>query len=233
MNEQLQNTIRSQLELSAPTNPAFSTLLDDYTKYHAVLALLGGIVLAATVVLSVLLWVRFKRSPKSDRSKWSFEKKVYFWLAIVCTLFAVFMSLIVTANLSTTLQPRPGFAGLVESHPNNSTYQAELNNWLESGKSAMPPGIQNAVQDRLSWQRPKAIICALLFTVFVGVSVRMWQSLIRASRIREPKNSKKRAAMILLASTTTLCSLLLLIMVLANTQASLAPITITVFGAGG
>jgi hypothetical protein len=86
--------------------------------------------------------------------------------------------------------------------------------------------LQNEVRDRLSWQRPKALVCSILLVVFAIFTTRLWRKLIN-SRASESRWRLKEKALIIMGVIAVPVTLLLMIMALANTQASFAPITLT------
>ena len=231
--DNLQNTLYNLTQSGTLTNPAYNTLLHDYTKYHAVFFIEGGVFALILIVLSVYFWRRFKRMQHAETRGWTFEKKTYFCFGLVSTVAALLMLLIVAANLSNVLNPRDGFAQSIPDlgTPQAGTQKDELyqavNVWVQSGGPNMPPILQNEVRNRLSWQLPKAIICSILFVVFAIFTVRIWQKLIKISRASESMWSLKEKTLITTGVMAVPASLLLMIMALANTQASFAPITLT------
>jgi hypothetical protein len=108
-----------------------------------------------------------------------------------------------------------------------------LDEWIQSGDGKVPPVLEQQVQERLAWQRPKAIICGILLVVFAALSVRLWGALIRARRASEPKWRLKENTCFVAGIVTVGFSLLMMVMAVANMQAAIAPITITVLGPGG
>ena len=234
MNSQLQNTLVEHLNSNWQTNPAIRTLVHDYTKYHAVLVITGGIVLLVSLVLTVYFWLRFKKVAKIRKFKWPFEKKVYFALGSVLTIFCLFFALVWVANLSTALKPLPGLTTLASytAVPSDSVSGKALINWVESGSKTFPPALKAKVQDRIEWQRPKAIICGILLVVFIIGTIRVWDYLITKSRDSDSEWTIKDRVLILGGSATFVCCLLLAIMVVANTQGAIGPITISLLGAG-
>jgi predicted transporter len=230
--DNLQNTLYSLMQSGSRSNSVYNTLLHDYIKYHAVLVIEGGIFALLLIVLGVYFWRRFKRTRKAETCNWTFEKKAYFCFGPVSTIVALFMLLIVAVNLSTVLNPQEGFAQVIQDlgTPQAGTqkaahYQA-VNTWVQSGSAHMPPVLQNEVRDRLSWQRPKAIVCSILLVVFAIFTTRLWRKLIN-SRASESRWRLKEKALIIMGVIAVPVTLLLMIMALANTQASFAPITLT------
>jgi predicted transporter len=231
--DNLQNTLYSLMQSGSRSNAVYNTLLHDYIKYHAVLVIEGGIFALLLIVLGVYFWRRFKRTRRAETYNWTFEKKAYFCFGLVSTIVALFMFLIVAVNLSTVLNPQEGFAQVIQDlgAPQAGTqkaahYQA-VNTWVQSGSAHMPPGLQNEVRDRLSWQRPKAIVCSILLVVFAIFTTRLWRKLIN-SRASESRWRLKEKAFIIMGVIAVPVTLLLMIMALANTQASFAPVTLTI-----
>ncbi|MBI3173435.1 MAG: hypothetical protein HYZ25_06940 [Chloroflexi bacterium] len=232
-NDNLQNTLYHLAQSGAFSNPAYHTLLHDYTTYHAVLFIEGGIFMLILMALSVYFWQRFRRIQKATTHHWAFEKKTYFSFGLVSTVVTLFMLLIVAANLSNVLNPQEGFIQSITDlgTPQEGTQKAALYQavdiWAQSG-SAQPPSIlQNGVDNRLSWQRPKAIVCSILLVLVAIFTMSIWRKLIKFSRVSEAMWSLKEKALIAIGVLAIPVTLLLMLMALANTQASFAPIMLT------
>lgn len=231
--DNLQNTLYSLAQSGSLTNPAYNTLLHDYTKYHAVLFIEGGVFALILIMLSVYFWRRFKRMHRAETRNWTFEKKTYFCFGLTSTVVSLLMLLIVTANLSNILNPQEGFAQSIPDlgTPQAGTHKAALyqtvNAWAQSGSTDIPSILQDDVHNRLSWQLPKAIICSILLAAFVAFTVRLWKRLIKISQVSESTWSMKEKVLIIIGVTAIPATFLLMIMALANTQASFAPITLT------
>lgn len=230
----LQLTLTEHLKSDWQSNPAVKTLVDDYAKYHAVLALAGSVTLLILLALTTIFWIRFKKQSRTEQRKWPFEKKVYFWFGLVLTLFTMFFVLIVVANISTARKPIPGFTLLANSvsTPDDSTEGHALSAWIQSGESTMPAVLDQKVQDRISWQRPKAIICGMLLIVTIFINGYIWRYLIRYSNKEGKKWQPKERLLLAAGSITFGLSLLLLVMALANMQGSIAPIAMSLLGVG-
>lgn len=199
------------------------------------LAIVGGLILIIFVILTIIFWSKFKSVPKVSRFRWSFDKKVYFSFGLVLTLFSLFFALVVAANISTALKPLPGFTSLASNTSTSSASKTgkALNNWVRSGDSTMPTVLKQKVEDRIQWQRPKAIICGMLLVVFVLVSVRLWRYVLKARTLTDTKWSIKEILAFIGGSLSVAISLLLVVMFAANTQGAIAPIAISLLGAGG
>jgi hypothetical protein len=91
----------------------------------------------------------------------------------------------------------------------------------------MPAPVRRAIDDRLAWQRPKAIVSAVLLLTFLILSARTWRALLDgspgASGRWRPGDVVRLAAGL---GEVAVC-LLLMLMVMGNTQASLAPVAMT------
>jgi len=231
----LQATLHRLMQSGADTNPALNTLLDDYMRYHVVFLVAGGLFVLALAAFGVACWKRFRTTPGSGRRLWSFEKATYFCFGVSSVAVGLLLALVVVANLSNVLDPRHGFAGAIGllgtprvGSPKYELHQA-FDTWLQSGSSQMPAVVQNRIDDRVSWQQPKSIICSVLLLGFVLLSARIWRRLIEGSRTRGAPWTVKRVALLAAgAASVTMCFLLML-MVLGNTQGSLAPVSLTLF----
>ena len=235
MDASLQELLRTLLQSGSESNPALNALISDYSTYHLVLVMVGGLFLVALIILSVFLWRRFSRAPRTDTRRWTFEKRVYFVFGLLSVLVGLAMTVIVAANVSTAVHPREGFAGSISmlGRPQPGTPSADVQGsvyaWLESGSPDTPADLQAQIDERLSWQRPKAIVCGVLLVVFVFLSFLIWRALIRRSRDRTARWGFPGVGLFVLGVITVLASLLLMLMVMGNTQGSLAPISLTLF----
>jgi cytochrome bd-type quinol oxidase subunit 2 len=238
--DSLETTLRNLLQSGTTSNFALNSLLSDYTTYHVVLLIVGGLFTLILVTLSVLFWVRYKRASQAENRKWTFEKKTYFSFGLLTTIVGLLMALIVVANAGTVSNPLPGFAGVVDmlGPSQTATYGAELhqsfNTWLQSGSPQVPDFIQGKIHDRFAWQRPKAMICSVLLAGFIALSVRIWSTLIRQSKMGETKRKLNEKALLFSGVVLVPICFLLMLMVIGNTQASIAPMSLTlVFGCIG
>jgi hypothetical protein len=197
-------------------NPALETILADYRQYHAVLVVVAAIFVIALVVL-VVACVRSLRSARRSptgatrRQIWTYRLFI-----ISSILLGLFLLLVMAANLSTVIDPEAGFAGVDQSGK-------ALSAWLASGSPSVPAGVQAAVDDRLAWQRPKAIVVSILLVLVVVGAVAIWRRWIAGT-------SPSRGVNVLLLASgiiTTGIAVLLMLMVMGNVQASMAPIAIT------
>ncbi|MFC4778807.1 hypothetical protein ACFO9Q_18585 [Paenibacillus sp. GCM10023252] len=114
MNE-LQRTLNESMESgSYQTNPVMNLIIDDDANYHAVLVIVGSCIVLAFAWLSIYFWIRFKQTSKTNELRWGFERKVYFSFGMLSSTVALFMMLIVAANVSNVLNPVHGFSLFVE-----------------------------------------------------------------------------------------------------------------------
>lgn len=236
MHEDLQTRLTTLVESDGSPNAAFTALLDDYTRYHVVLAVVGGTFLLVLLALCFACWRRFRRAPRpADAGRWTFERTTYLAFGVVSALVSLFLVAVVAANVSTSLNPRQGFAGslgMLDTMGGDAAtrglYDA-YNAWIESGSSAVPSQVQALVQDRLAWQQPKAAITAVLL-VLVGLACAgIWRTLIRRSRRGSGLWTPGASARLLAGIATAASCLVLMLMVMGNTQASVAPISMTMF----
>jgi uncharacterized membrane protein YidH (DUF202 family) len=233
--DDLRSSLHSLLESGTDTNPALAALLHDYTRYHQVLVVVGGIFLVAVTGLSVLLWRRFRRSRSAASPAPRFERRTYFWSALLLTGVSMLLALVVAANISNVLDPRHGFGGAIGlvGSPKAGTSAEELQaayaTWLTSGTDEVPPRVTEAIDDRLAWQRPKAIITSALLAGFVALAAVTWRSLIRRSRGRTGRRPLREWSLLGLGLVSGAACLLLMLMVMGNTQGSIAPLSLTLF----
>ncbi|HWJ61240.1 MAG TPA: hypothetical protein VNS19_04655 [Acidimicrobiales bacterium] len=234
MTDQLRALLH-RLLIAGGSRPALDRLLDDYARYHLVLVVLGSALTVALGALAVRCARRFRRAPRNTDRRWSFERTTYAGFAIASGLLVLVLGLVVLANLSNVLDPRHGFTGAVDAiaTARPGTPRAELHDvfaqWLRSDADAIPPVVQEHVDDRLAWQRPKALISAVLLVAAVALAHRLWHGLIERSRRRPPRTRWSGADRARFAVALALgpVALVLTAMVLGNAQASIAPLTMT------
>lgn len=231
--DHLQTTLHRLLESGTASNPALNYLLSDYVTYHVILLVVGGFFTVVLVALSLLFWTRYRRASKTKIHQWTFEMRTYFSFGLLTTLIGMLMALVVAANTGTVLNPRPGFSGVVDMlGPSQAPmHRAELhqsfNTWLQSGSVPVPDFIQGKIADRLVWQRPKAISCSVLLAGFIVLSLRIWGTLIRQSKVREINQKLNEKALLLSGVVLVPVCFLLMLMVIGNTQATVAPMSLT------
>src|SRR5579871_2055442 len=144
MNNHLQNTLNKMLQSGSWSNPAMTTLVNDYITYHVVLVVVGGFVVLGFLLLSLFFGVRFKRAPKAARRRWTFEKKTYLSFAIGSAGVGLVVALTGAVDATNVLDPHQGFSFLVASlgtpqagTPMDHLYQA-FTTWIQSGSTTIP-----------------------------------------------------------------------------------------------
>lgn len=230
----LRATLERLVQSGADPNPAFDALLADYARYHLVLAIIAGAFLVAFAVAARSSWRRMRRAATSADGGSAFPRLTYLAATLSSVGVGLFLAVILVANVSTAVDPRPGFAGAVAlvGAPGADPSRAELDHgfdqWLHSGSTEMPDAVAAAIDDRLAWQRPKAAVSALLLLAFVVVGARLWRSLLegrrRATHWRAGDLVRLGAGVGLVAG-----AFVLMLMVMGNTQASVAPVAMTLF----
>jgi hypothetical protein len=235
MSNDLRDELDDLLQSASGSNPALNALLDDYARYHLVFIAVGGIFLLSFMLLAVVTWRRFRRTPRSANRRWSLERAIYLCGSALSSAAAGIMALLVAANLSNVANPRHGFSGAVGmiGDPAPGSGGAELHraflDWLQTGTPATPDRVSAAIDARLAWQRPKAIICSVLLVVCVVVCARVWRHVIVRSRAHAARWTTRDVARLASGVGAGLVCLLLMLMVIGNAQASLAPLSMTLF----
>jgi hypothetical protein len=211
-----------------PDSPARDLLRQDYVTFHLVLVVGGAAVTIALAVTSAKMW-RARRHLPSAGSAPSVRRAAA-RLSLISALTSVLFALLVAVNLGTVIQPQPGFAAITDTASADPTLRVVVTEWAESGSVEMPQVLQQRVSDRLSWQLPKAVVCALLLGLLVMVDVRLWRKLV--TRSSQPGSIHRQSFFGVLRRVirglTVPITGLLLVMTLANAQAVIAPVTITV-----
>jgi hypothetical protein len=205
---------------ASQANQALETILADYRLYHAVLVVVSAIFVLALTVLAVACVRALRAARRSPTGATRRQAWTYRLFIVASILLGLFLLLVLAANISTVINPEAGFAGVDQSGK-------AIAAWLASGSPTVPAGVQEAVDDRLGWQRPKAIIVSILLVLVVVGSIAIWRRWIART------SPSRGVNLMLLASgvVTAGMAVLLMLMVMGNVQASMAPIAITlVFG---
>jgi hypothetical protein len=143
------------------------------------------------------------------------------------------MALIVVANTSTVLNPQQGFSGVVgmlgtsPADEQKVQLHQSFNIWLQSGSTHIPALIHSKIIDRLAWQLPKAIICSALLILFIMVSVYIWGTLIKQSKVHEMTWKLKEKMLLFSGVASVAGCFLLMLMVIGNMQGVFAPLSLT------
>jgi hypothetical protein len=235
MHDTLPDALDELLRSGPTSNPALARLLADYTRYHLVLVVVGSAFLLGLVRLGLISWRRFRAAPRTGTGRWSFEKRTCFHFAMLSAAVGLALTVIVAANVSNVVDPRHGFSGAVgllgapaAGTPAARLHQAFLE-WLQSGSPHLPALVESTIDDRLAWQRPKAIISGVLLVGFVVLGARTWRALIASSRVRTARRGLGEAVRLVLGVVTVVACFVLMLMVIGNTQGSIAPIALTLF----
>ncbi|ACT02767.1 hypothetical protein Pjdr2_4139 [Paenibacillus sp. JDR-2] len=236
---ELQNALSEVIESGSQANPALSAVIHNYAKYHAVLVIFGGLLVILFAWLSIRFWANFKRNSMISNSKWSFEKKVYFSFGIISSFITLLMALIVVANATNTFYPLHGFSLFIDSFAisDGESYKNEWRlafmEWIRSGNENIPAMIQQKINARIEFHATKAIVCGVLFIIFVALGLFLWNSLIKRTKALGAKWRYIEKTYFLSGIATVALSLLLMVMVVANTQGAIAPLTAFLVGLSG
>lgn len=230
MSGTLQDTLNSYVQSDWQSNPAMQQIITEYGRYHAALAIVGGIFLIILIVASVLFWVKCRRIPKIRRFKWPFDKKVYFGFGLLATLVVLFLALIVAANISTASKPLPGFTGSINTISTSGSKQQlneSINDWIKSGTAKPPVLVQQSIHNRQVFHIKRAVVSSILLGVFTALSFYLWKWLIAKRNVSESKWTAKEAGALVTASMLVLLVLFLMLAVMANLQSVVAPLANT------
>lgn len=229
----LQATLGKLIQARSRSNPALNALMSDYIRFHVVRVVAGGILMVMFVLLSRFFWVRWKRLPRRGERPSSFERKTYVAFGTVSTGLGLLIAFVVAVNAATVWHPWPGLSWLVESleTPTAGTPMATLhqafNTWAESGSPVIPPLIQARLQERLALHTTRVIVCGMLFVVFAGISTRIWSTLVKRSRIREPEWTLEERALLAGGVVAVALALVLMVMTEVNLRWAFAQVTVT------
>jgi hypothetical protein len=83
-------------------------IISDYTRFHAVMAVEGAIVVVILIVLSVRLWQRFTRTDRTERR----TRQLLAAYGVFIPLLSLALTVVVVASTTTVADPLPGLEGL-------------------------------------------------------------------------------------------------------------------------
>jgi hypothetical protein len=235
MDDRLRQVLEQALAEGRTSNAALDAVMADYARYHAVLAVVGGLATAALVVVAVLSLLRARRALSRDGRRWTVERTALLLIGLGSALMAALLGVVVAANIGTALRPQRGFEGAVTSlsaaapGSHRDQVQSAYAAWLRSGSAQLPDDVADAVRGRLDWQAPKAAITTLLLVLACAAAATLLRRIRSSSRAPGgPGRGRAWGALAGLGAASMVCVLLLL-MVLGNSQAALAPVAITMF----
>jgi len=130
------------------------------------------------------------------------------------------MAVVFWANVTSVADPRRTLAG--------TTFSPLGEAWLRAGSAQISPPLQQAIDDRLAWQLPKAVICSVLLVAFVTLTVLLWRRLLRQSATGETVRGRGRRLMLGSGVLSAGACPLLMVMVIGNAQSAYAPLFPTV-----
>lgn len=232
MSSDLVNLIRDYINSGSRSNKAVEILIGDYAKYHLVMVLIGSISSLLLLCLAFIQISEFGVSKNLLANIRTLKGKIHFYMGSLSAFLGSLLALVVIGNLGNAVKPR---SGLLNSLPmledrfnrnNSRIHQISFFDWLKSGDSHIPKEIARIVNERLAWQRPKAILCFFLLVLVIFLSKHIWRSLIQNSQ------SLSRLRVVTQFSggiATTLFAALFLVMFIGNTQGAIAPISLSLF----
>ncbi len=197
------------------TSPAYDQLLTADRNFHVVFLVVGGLFTLLLLLFSVFSWVRFKRARRR-----TFERRSYFSFGAVSLALGLIMATVFWGNVTSVVNPRQTLSG--------TTFSRVGETWLQSGSAQISPLLQHAIDERLAWQRPKAVICSILLVAFVTLTVFLWRTLIRQSGAGEPFRKISRPLMLCAGVLSAVSCLLLMLMVIGNAEGAFVPLFLTV-----
>jgi hypothetical protein len=228
VNTPLFNLLTELLNDRDSNNPAFNYLLNDYAKYHFVMVILGGISFISLAIFSGYQMRLITKNASFIANLKTIRGKAALYLSTLTGFLALSLVLIVIGNLGNALNPRPGFKsslGMLGNPPSGTKkalLQQSYADWIESESASIPRTVSRIVDDRISWQMPKALICLVLLALFIYLCKLVWAPILRGA---EAHIYQLFALGVFLS---VICGLLL-IMAIANAQGSIAPVSLSLF----
>ena len=216
------------------SNPAVHQMVDGYAKFHAALAVIGSLFLIVIIFLGIISWVKFKKVRKEQGHKWQFEKKTYFFFGSLLTVTALFLALIVVANISNAVKPLPGFSSSISSlevSNSNTQLRQGFSDWVTSGDDTPPSVVSESIHDRRVFHGGRLLLGVLILTVTTLFSIRIWKKLVEQRNSNQTAWSIKEIGYLVLGVFVVIFALLMVLVIMANFQSFVVPIANTlIFG---
>lgn len=228
--DRLKKTLEQALAAGRGGNRALDALIADYARYHLALVVVGGLMLLA---VSLLVWWCARRAKAAAREgrRWTSGRVTLLGLAAAGGAVSLLLAVVVAANIGTAVSPDRGFEGAVASlgvaraGTGSAAVHDAYAGWIASASSDAPPGVEEAVGNRLAWQAPKAGVTTVLL-----VLAACWVlHLVRRLSHADDDPGQRVARRILSLAVATVTAFVLMLMVMGNTQAAVAPVAITMF----
>jgi hypothetical protein len=170
MNDKLQVLMDELVRSGWQSNPAMTALVNDYAKSHAIFVVATSIALLALVLMSAFCWVRSRKIARTGTPGEVFERRVFRSFAFLGSFLSLAFALLIAVNADHAFRPSSvldGFSALSAPRGDSAVGRALLE-WIESNTVQPPLLITQKIDDRVSWQGPKAIICGMLLIRLVG-----------------------------------------------------------------
>ncbi len=97
-------------DTSGRNTAALQVMVDDFGRYHAVLAVMASLVAVVLVGLSVTAWRRFAAADRSDGR----TRRTMGWFGVLAALVALAFVVVAVANTGTAADPAPALLGFYE-----------------------------------------------------------------------------------------------------------------------
>ncbi|MCX4815832.1 hypothetical protein OG601_35110 [Streptomyces sp. NBC_01239] len=97
-------------DTSGRNTAALQVMVDDFGRYHAVLAVMASVVAVVLAGLSVTAWRRFAAADRSDAR----TRRTMRWFGVLSALVALALVVVAVANTGTAADPAPALLGFYE-----------------------------------------------------------------------------------------------------------------------
>ena len=212
------------------SNPAVSAMLNDFVRFHAAMAVTGAIIALVLLFCGCRALQSYRRVRQLGSVGSRLERRARLGLAALFATLGLLCCLIAVANVTNAIDPDRGLMGAIENSSTSPTSAVgrDAVNWVGSGSTQAPPAIVDAIDARLSWQRPKAIICGAFSIGMIMISRREWRRMVENARVSNRFGRRPIAAFARVVASV-LAAVLLSVMAVANAQAWVAPLTLSIF----
>lgn len=213
-------------------NFVVNQLINDYVLYHLVFVIIAILFLVLLVFAGIFFIKTFKALPKVAGNGF-LERRIYFCLAAGTIMATVCLLLVTAGNVTNLVNPQRGFSGAVKMLRSAETatqkkLQQEFITWIDSESLDTPVFIQEKINQRLEWQKPKAIISSILLFTVVLLNIYIWRKLtLKLGDTGVIKDKKVKLILLIVGLTAIFTCLVLMLLVIANTQAVFAPLLLT------
>lgn len=108
--DQIKQRLADSQSTGARTPPALELMINEFARYHAVMAVIAAIMAILLLGAAVALWMRFAKTQRSDTR----TRRVLAAFGVLTPLFSLAIIVVAVVNTATAADPTPALAALFD-----------------------------------------------------------------------------------------------------------------------